>query len=205
MYLTQFKDFLAIEKRQSVHTQEAYIRDCEQFHHFIEREFPEMGMSEVSTMMARQWMSHLIEESLAITSVHRKIASVSAYFKFLMNLGIVSNNPFRMIKKPKIPKRLPTYVEEAQASHLYEEIDQIEDWADFRAMTMVRVLYETGIRRSELLGIKLNDIDFAKGSIRVLGKRDKIRVVPISRIESTHEALLPKANGDIEQRREGGG
>ncbi len=197
MYLAQFKDFLAVEKRQSVHTQEAYIRDCEQFHGFIESQFPGMDISEVSAMMARQWMSHLIEDSLAITSVHRKIASASAYFKFLMNLGVVSNNPFRMIKKPKIPKRLPTYVDEGQTAQLYVEMDQPVDWSDFRAMTLVRVLYETGIRRAELLGIKLNDIDFSKGSIRVLGKRDKIRIVPISHELSQHMNLYYQRQMEI--------
>ncbi len=197
MYLAQFKDFLAVEKRQSVHTQEAYIRDCEQFHGFIESQFPGIELTEVSAMLARQWMSHLIEDSLAITSVHRKIASASAYFKFLMNLGVVSNNPFRMIKKPKIPKRLPTYVDEGQTAQLYVEMDQPVDWSDFRAMTLVRVLYETGIRRAELLGIKLNDIDFSKGSIRVLGKRDKIRIVPISNELSQHMKLYYQRQMEI--------
>ena len=180
MYLSQFKDFLANEKRQSIHTQEAYIRDCEQFYHFISSEYPDLKIQDVTTMMARQWMSQLIESQLAVSSVHRKIASVSAYFKFLMNLGETSSNPFRMIKKPKIPKRLPHYVEESQVSQLYTEIDQSDDWLEYRALTLVRVLYETGIRRAELLGIQLKDIDYSKGSIRVLGKRDKIRIVPIS-------------------------
>ncbi|MEN9963025.1 MAG: hypothetical protein RL582_120 [Bacteroidota bacterium] len=181
MYLAQFKDFLAIEKRQSIHTQEAYLRDCEQFHQFIESQFPGINVQEVTTMMARQWMSHLIEESLAISSVHRKIASASAYYKFLMNLGVATGNPFRMIKKPKIPKRLPSYVDEGQTSQLYVEMTQPLDWSDYRALTLVRVLYETGIRRSELLGIQISEVDFVKGSIRVLGKRNKIRIVPISK------------------------
>lgn len=188
MYLDQFKDFLAIEKRQSVHTQEAYLRDCEQFQAFLSKEFEGISVGEVTPMIARQWMSHLISLSLALTSVHRKIASVSAYYRFLMNIGELTSNPFRMIKKPKIPKRLPQFVEESQAEQLYEEIEKDTDWSQYRALTMVRVMYETGIRRAELLGIEIKDIDFKKGSIRVLGKRNKVRIVPISIELANHMA-----------------
>ncbi len=192
MYLSQFKDFLAFEKRQSAHTQEAYVRDCEQFQKFLEEQFSEIPIQEITTMIARQWMSSLIEGGLSITTVHRKIASASAYFRFLMNIGEVRSNPFRMIKKPKIPKRLPTYVDEGHAAKLYVELDQPLEWEDLRAMTWVRVLYETGIRRAELLGLLVKDIDYHKGSIRVLGKREKVRIVPISQDLSNQMEQLYK-------------
>ncbi|MBX7052485.1 MAG: tyrosine-type recombinase/integrase [Flavobacteriales bacterium] len=185
--LEPFLDYLRSEKRSSQHTVDAYRNDLEQFTTWCVREFDIHHPEEVTQQVVRSWMASLMDEAYAATSVHRKLSSVQAFCRFLMKTGVIRHNPARGIPKPKIPKRLPVFVDETGAKALYnKDIYQAKEdhhtpkeiFSAIRDQLIVTLLYETGIRQAELLGLKDKDIDEYIGQIKVTGKRNKMRYVP---------------------------
>jgi len=179
MQIDEFKQYLEVERHQSPHTVEAYVRDLRQFERFLnENEFPNED-KEIKTTFVRQWIAHWMDQELEIASLHRKLASVSGYFRYANKRGWADHNPVKGIKKPKLKKRLPEYLEQNQTEQFYSSA-QLENWKDYTAQLIVQFLYETGLRRAEIIGLKNNDVDAYNGQIRVLGKRNKMRIVPIN-------------------------
>lgn len=182
-----FDDFIAYlktEKRSSVHTVSSYSTDLIQFAAFCKAEFEVHSETEVTNNLVRSWIASLVEQGLKSTSIHRKLSSVKAYFKFLQKMDVVSTNPVKGIVKPKKPQRLPHYVEERNLNNLYDKHLKEESSTDFeslRNLLIVKLFYETGMRQAELLGIKDRDIDFSIGQIKILGKRNKMRYVPVGK------------------------
>lgn len=176
--MQQFLQYLASEKRSSLHTIAAYRSDLEQFSAFIQLHFEVEDLLSVTTMMVRSWISHWMDQGMAVSTVHRKVSSLQAYYRFERKQGRLVQNPMQGIVKPKKTNILPQYLEVVQAEQMYQPREQ--GWEALRNSLILQLLYETGIRRSELLGIQEKDIDWSKGQVRVLGKRNKIRVIPIS-------------------------
>jgi integrase/recombinase XerC len=185
-----FLTYLRTEKRGSVHTSESYGNDLLQFAAFCEQQFGIVAANEVSQSIVRSWMAYLMDEEYKASSVHRKLSSVHAYFKFLAKTGLSTSNPARGIPKPKLPGRLPVFVDEKGAKALYSLQSKDNEttgnsgpmeFSEKRDLLIVTLLYETGIRRAELLQLTDHDIDFYKGQIKVLGKRNKMRFVPIGK------------------------
>lgn len=188
--LDDFLDYLRSEKRSSQHTIDAYSNDLEQFTTWCVREFEIHTPTEISQQVVRSWMASLMEEQYEASSVHRKLSSVQAWCRFLMKTGILTHNPARGIPKPKIAKRLPVFVDEKGAKSLYnkdiyqknpDNPSEKEIFSAQRDQLIVTLLYETGIRQAELLGLKDRDIDDSIGQIKVTGKRNKMRYVPAGR------------------------
>jgi integrase/recombinase XerC len=176
--MQKFLQYLGSEKRASDHTRLAYQTDLLQFQQFIRAHFEIENLLDATQMMVRSWVSTLMEQELSVSSVHRKLSSLQAYYKFELKEGRIQQNPVKGVAKPKRPSVLPQYLEIAQAEKIYQ--DEEIGWEGMRNLTILKLLYETGMRRSELLGIKEKDIDFSKGQVRVLGKRNKVRIIPIS-------------------------
>ncbi len=176
--MQQFLQYLASEKRSSLHTIAAYRSDLEQFSAFIQLHFEVEDLLSVTTMMVRSWISHWMDQGMAVSTVHRKVSSLQAYYRFERKQGRLVQNPMQGIVKPKKTNILPQYLEVVQAEQMYQPREQ--GWEALRNSLILQLLYETGMRRSELLGIQERDIDWSKGQVRVLGKRNKIRVIPIS-------------------------
>ena len=176
--MQQFLQYLASEKRSSLHTIAAYRSDLEQFSAFIQLHFEVEDLLSVTTMMVRSWISHWMDQGMAVSTVHRKVSSLQAYYRFERKQGRLVQNPMQGIVKPKKTNILPQYLEVVQAEQMYQPREQ--GWEALRNSLILQLLYETGMRRSELLGIQEKDIDWSKGQVRVLGKRNKIRVIPIS-------------------------
>ena len=176
--MQQFLQYLASEKRSSLHTIAAYRSDLEQFSAFIQLHFEVEDLLSVTTMMVRSWISHWMDQGMAVSTVHRKVSSLQAYYRFERKQGRLVQNPMQGIVKPKKTNILPQYLEVVQAEQMYQPHEQ--GWEALRNSLILQLLYETGMRRSELLGIQEKDIDWSKGQVRVLGKRNKIRVIPIS-------------------------
>lgn len=179
MNFSPFLTYLISEKRSSAHTVEAYRSDLEQFDAFISSAFDVHSAAEVNTAMVRTWLASLMEAQYAVTSVHRKLSAVRAFFRFMQRTGATAANPVKGITKPKKPKRLPVFVDEKATTALYN-MQEGAAWEDVRNRLMVKLFYETGIRLSELMGIHDGDIDHFRGQIKVLGKRNKMRMVPVS-------------------------
>ncbi len=187
MQTEKFLNYLLTERRSSQHTIDSYAVDLSQFSEYCKNSFAIETPKEVTSQVVRSWMAQLMEEDYSAASVHRKLSAVNALMRFLMKEGEIASNPARNIPKPKRPSRLPVFVEERGAQALYhisdsEQFLKPEDASPFslkRDELIVTLLYETGIRQAELLGLRDADVDHSLKQIKVLGKRNKMRYVPL--------------------------
>jgi integrase/recombinase XerC len=185
MEFNHFYSYLIAEKRSSAHTVESYRNDLLQFEQFCLTEFEVSSSAEVTQSMVRTWLASLMDEDYAIASIHRKLSSVNAYYRFLQKIGEQENNPARNISKPKLPKRLPSFIDERGASQLYDSnlyahMKQ-KPFSSQRDKVLMTLLYETGIRRAELIGLRDQDVDHYLQQIKVTGKRNKMRYIPVGK------------------------
>ena len=127
----------------------------------------------------RSWIVSLAESEYSSRSIHRKISSLRAFFRYLRRNGIVSHDPFEKVVLPKAEKSLPVFVEEEALDLLLDGIDFKNDFIGIRNRTIIEMLYLTGMRRAELTGLRNNDIDLDEGTVRVTGKRNKQRIIPL--------------------------
>lgn len=182
MFLDQFIQYIKFEKRYSPHTVSAYQSDLDQFIHFLNH--PEEAIthpSEITHYQIRNWMVELMNQHLTARSINRKIATLRKYFKFLLQEGLITINPASKIIAPKIPKHLPTVVEDAKLIRMLDDNEVFgTDFSGLRDKLVVEMLFGTGMRLSELLGIKEPDINVYEGTVKVLGKRNKQRIIPLN-------------------------
>jgi len=150
-----------------------------QFESFCKRTFEVEDLESVRSSMIRTWVAQMMEEKLAPSSIQRKLSSIHSCYRFLVKNGLLTSNPARNIHKPKKPSRLPVFIEENKMMGLYEA-PETGDPLIFRNRLIVTLLYETGIRRAELIHLHIADVDKSLKQIKVLGKRSKMRYVPIS-------------------------
>ena len=181
MFLERFIQYIRFEKRYSPHTVSAYQSDLDQFFKFLNEPEPTVNHpAEITYQHIRNWMVHLMNEMTA-RSVNRKIATLRKYFKFLLREGLIINNPTSKIQSPKNVKHLPVVVEDEKLNAMLNS-DEIfgDDFAGTRDKLVLEILFGTGIRLAELVGLKEQDINIYDGTIKVLGKRNKERIVPIN-------------------------
>jgi integrase/recombinase XerC len=172
-----FIDYLRFEKRFSEHTVVAYENDLKQFSEFIAIS-TESEMYDVKSTTVRSWIVDLMEKGLKSKSVNRKIASLRTYFRWLRKEGIMSSSPMQKIQGPKNEKRLPVFAKESELEQVKLEGIFANTFEGMRDNLMFELFYQTGVRLSEL--IELKEKDFAQTQIKVLGKRNKERIIPIS-------------------------
>jgi integrase/recombinase XerC len=172
-----FIDYLRFEKRFSEHTVVAYENDLKQFAEFIAIT-TESEMYAIKSTTVRSWIVDLMEKGLKSKSVNRKIASLRTYFRWLRKEGIISSSPMQKIQGPKNEKRLPVFAKESELEQVKLEGIFANTFEGMRDELMFELFYQTGIRLSEL--IELKEKDFAQTQIKVLGKRNKERIIPIS-------------------------
>lgn len=179
-HLSAFLDYLAYEKKYSIHTINAYKTDLDQFLAFLGHSQEEFPITEVNYQQIRKWVVALMDAGLSSKSVNRKLSTLKSFFKFLQKSGIVSANPMARIAGPKVPKRLPEFVDESSMRTLLNGV-KFED--TFKGMTdrlMIDLFYQCGLRRSELAKLGEKDLDVSNATLRVLGKRNKERLIPVS-------------------------
>jgi len=183
MFLEQFISYIKYEKRYSPHTVTAYESDLTQFYTFLND--PEVTVShpaEVTHQHIRSWMVSLMDQQLTARSVNRKVATLRKYFKFLLQGQHITSVPTARIQAPKTAKQLPVVVEDEKLSRLLDN-DQVftADFIGQRDKLVIELLFGTGMRLSELLGITEADIDLYQSTVKVLGKRNKQRIIPINK------------------------
>ena len=176
---TPFFEYLTSEKRSSVHTVSAYRSDISQFEEFMSTQFEISEISDIGSIHIRSWISELMVHEISERSIHRKLSALNAWFRFLMKRKEIQINPAKGVTKPKRPSRLPETLQEQQGVDLYRLNDTDSEEGKVNAL-MIQLFYETGIRLSEMMGLKQRDIDFGMGQIKVLGKRNKVRYVPVN-------------------------
>lgn len=179
MIVEEFKDYLIYEKRFSVHTAEAYLKDIAQFSDFIQS----LGVEHiffVQIQHVRLWVVDLVELKIKSSSIHRKISALNTFYKFAQKKGKISSNPAKGIQLPKLPQRLPKYIEQHQIAQVFENMqiddNDLEHW---RNRLVMELFYNTGMRRQELIQLKWSDIHFGRSQIKIFGKGGKERLVPI--------------------------
>ena len=181
MQQEKFINYLSSEKRFSVHTITSYSNDINQFVLFLSTEYQIISdISDVNFQIVRSWIASLLEQGVSPRSVNRKISTLKTYFKFLIREGIISESPMLKVVAPKSKKRLPIFVEENQIELLLNEVEFDDGFIGERDKLIIELFYITGIRLSELINIKIADISFDNDLIKVLGKRNKERLIPLS-------------------------
>jgi len=181
MLQNKFITYLSSEKRFSEHTIKSYTTDLKQFTSFLSSEFQIIDeINEISFQIIRTWIASLLEKGINPRSVNRKISTLKTYFKFLIREGELVENPMMKVVAPKSKKRLPVFIEEDQIASLLNEVQFEEGFVGQRNKLIIELFYVTGIRLSELINIKISDVDFNNQSIKVLGKRNKERIIPLS-------------------------
>ncbi len=175
-----FLKYISFEKRYSKHTVSSYQNDLGQFHSFIQDKFHTDQLSEATQLMIRSWVLSLMDANISARSVNRKIASLRSYFKFLLKREVIKKDPTSKIRSLKIDKELPSFADEAEFSIFLDSVIFPDSFEGRRDQVVLEMLYGTGIRLAELLGLKVLDINQSQSTIKVLGKRNKERVIPIS-------------------------
>ena len=179
-WLVSFEKYLRYERRYSDHTVRSYTNDLEQFSVYLTAQ---LGMTDeigLKHFHVRSWIVHLMQDNYTAKTVNRKISTLKSYFKYLKKSGHIKSNPTAKVIAPKIAKRLPVVVREERIEDLLDrEIDQ-NDFESVRNQLVIDLLYTTGIRRSELINLKESDINYSLRHIKVLGKGNKERIIPIS-------------------------
>jgi integrase/recombinase XerC len=179
--LKDFLDYLRLEKRYSAHTVRAYQDDLLQFREYLAREYEVPAIEEAGTGMVRSWLSEQREGRTAVSSrtISRKLSSLRSFYKYLLKKGIVTVSPVNNLVAPKMGKKLPVYVEERQAEQLFSTETFGDGWKGMTTALVLRLFYQTGMRLSELVSLKQGQVNVYTRSIKVLGKGNKERIVPL--------------------------
>ena len=181
MLIDSFLDYLRYERNYSNYTIEAYSKDLRQFEEYVKLNKESVFVpGDVDADLVRSWIVSLMDEKISPVSVNRKLSSLKSFFKFLMKQGSISVNPLRLITGPKTKKPLPYFVRDKEMELLLDGDGFDEDFEGVRDRLVLEMLYDTGIRRSELIGIQDSDVDFGAMQIRVTGKRNKQRLIPFA-------------------------
>lgn len=184
MLISSFLTYLQHEKRYSPHTLLAYETDLGQFEHYIQLNF-ELTLLTSKAPQVRSFMVSLMDNQISANAINRKISSLRSFYKYLQRESILDVNPMLLIRAPKVPKRLPVFIEEHKLDQLLDSQTVFnETFASQRDKVILELLFGTGIRLAELLLLKDTDINTYESTIKVLGKRNKERIVPL------HPALL---------------
>ena len=177
MYLSDFKNFIESEKKYSKHTVSAYINDLEEFNNFLNINRVKLN-EKLNYSFVRQWIVELSENGLSSRSINRKISSLKSYFNFLIAINKLNVSPLKLHRNLKVDPKIIIPFNEREMDKVFEIFNNNSGKLD-RDFLIIEILYSTGIRRDELINLKFEDIYFEQGLIKVLGKRNKERLVPV--------------------------
>jgi integrase/recombinase XerC len=187
----RFLAYLQYEKRYSSHTVTAYRIDLDQFTAYLHHQYDLDEIQSADHPMIRSWLVSMMEQGISPRSVNRKLTTLKSYFKFLLREGVIEINPMLKVRSPKIQKRLPVFVDKDKMGILLDRFDVGEGYPGIRNKLILELFYSTGMRLSELVNLKETDIDFFQGTVKVLGKRNKERLIPFgNKIESLMKLYL---------------
>lgn len=181
MAVTDFIRYISFEKRYSQNTLKAYETDLKAFTVFLSDEFEIENPVPATQDMIRTWVMQMMDEGYSPRSLNRKISTLKSFYRYLYKEGRIEKNPMANISLLKTPKPLPVYFEKEQINdYLNEPVDD-KDFSAIRDKLVIDLLYSAGLRESELIGLKESSVNFASGTLKVLGKRNKERIIPLSK------------------------
>lgn len=195
MSVTAFISYLRLEKNYSDHTVRAYQKDIETFAQFCSENHGEEDIVKISYPLIRNWIVELSDHGISNRSINRKISSLQAYYKFLLKIGDITVSPIVKHRALKTSKKVEVPFSENEMETILSEIPFADDFEGVRDKLIIELLYTTGIRRAELVNLKINDVDFSSQVIKVLGKRNKERIIPMlpSTIERIKSYLIKRS------------
>jgi integrase/recombinase XerC len=180
--IKSFLDYLKYEKRYSSHTLVSYQHDISSFFAYLGESFGELKLEEITHSYIRSWLADLKEKKITAKSINRKISSLRSFFKYHLRREAIRATPMANVIAPKISKRLPVFVKETETVQLIEALGQsAEDWKGLNARMLITLFYTTGMRLSELIGLREKQVDIARLQIRVWGKGNKERIIPLNK------------------------
>ena len=180
VFIDSFIYYLKYERSYSPYTIQAYAKDLRQFEAYLKGKVDTFDPIQVDLDIVRGWIVLLLEQKKSPVSVNRKLSSLKSFFKYLVKRGDIATNPLRLAVGPKTKKPLPYFVKEKEMEQLLDGDSFESDFEGVRDRLIIEMLYDTGIRRSELVGLKDSDVDFGLSQIKVTGKRNKQRLIPFA-------------------------
>lgn len=174
-----FLDYLSLERAYSPHTVTSYENDLRAFEAYLGQTESGLELKDVDADLVRGWAMTLMSSGMKATSVNRKLSSLRTYYKYLLKKGEISVSPMQHVNGPKKSKPLPQFVREGEMERMLCASAQGDTWEELREHVILQLFYETGIRLSELVGLNEEDVDFGRKTIKVTGKRNKQRIIPI--------------------------
>lgn len=175
-----FFDYLRFERRYSPHTVLSYQTDLRQFAEFLLKTYELADLTQADHTLIRSWVVELMQKQQDPRTVNRKIATLRSYYKYLLRTGVIEKNPMLRITSPKAAKKLPDFVAEDSLNGLLNSFEFPDTFAGVRDQLVLELLYGTGIRLSELIGIQADDLSLPGKTVRVTGKGNKQRIVPLN-------------------------
>lgn len=179
--LQSFLSHIRFEKRYSQHTLISYQNDLEQFFAYLASQFDAPPTEKITAMFVRSWLAELKEEGISSKTINRKISTLRSFFKYAMKTGVLEQSPMTTLVAPKISKRLPSFVEEKDMSTLFDYVAFENNWKGKTERLVLRLFYSTGMRLSELINLKESQLDPASSQVKVVGKGNKERIIPVSK------------------------
>lgn len=177
-HISEFISYLTLQKRVSALTVQSYQSDLNQFFKFLKIELNLSSIKLITHQHARGFIAYLMDAKISPRSVNRKLSSLKSFFKYLLKQGEILSNPISKVQGPKVAKKLPVFVDEKQTDYLFENYKFTDDFVGIRNKLIIDIFYQTGIRRAELLNLKESDVDIYNTQLKVLGKRNKERIIP---------------------------
>ncbi len=174
-----FQDYLQLEKNYSLHTVNAYVNDLIFFQEFIKINFDEENLVVVNYSMIRSWIVSMVDVGISNSSVNRKISSLKSFYKFLLKIKQIESSPLLKHKSLKTPKKIQIPFSEKELDNVLNNIKYPDGFDGIRDKLIIDLFYTTGVRRVELINLKLQNVDLSKNTLKVLGKRNKERILPI--------------------------
>ncbi|HEY4628258.1 MAG TPA: tyrosine-type recombinase/integrase [Flavobacterium sp.] len=194
-----FKDYLQLEKKYSPHTVNAYLNDITFFESFNKNQFNEDSIDRVNYSQIRSWIVSLVDDNISNVSVNRKIASLKAFYKFLLKTKQIEVSPLLKHKALKTPKTLQIPFSEKEVVAVLNQIQNPEGFEEIRDKLIIDLFYTTGIRRTELIHLKKTNVNTSNKTIKVLGKRNKERILPLLPIVSEQLILYFNERAHLEK------
>jgi len=177
-YIQDFIRYLKFERRYSVHTQKAYEIDLIQFDDYLSKEY-ECNILYAKDVMVRSWMMTLIEGNCTKRSLNRKLSSIRQFYKYALRNDLLDVNPTLRVISFKSDKKIPSFISKSEISFLFERVNFNQNYQGIRDKSILQMFYNTGIRLSELIALKINDVNFSQKHLKVFGKRSKERIIPL--------------------------
>ncbi len=199
MLIDQFLNYLRYERSASSQTVQTYEESLREFESYISLRDSGLSLQAVDADLIRDWMESLMDKGNTASTINKKLSALRSFYRFSLKRGLVEKDPAHIVTGPKKSKPLPQFLREGEMDKLLDQLEWGNNYKDVRARTLLILLYETGLRRSELTGLNDGDVDFNERQMKVTGKRNKQRIIPFGEeLAETLSQYMTMRDGQFE-------